>query len=85
MDEQKRLQLEGFKDCYTWQDVPGTYYGPHKHHGITAHVILEGSMDITVDGKTTTYKKGDRFDVPAGKLHSARIGSDGCKYIVGEK
>ena len=34
---------------------------------------------------TFSYKAGDRFDVPANVVHRARIGPQGCVYMVGEK
>jgi hypothetical protein len=32
-----------------------------------------------------TYLPGERFDVPAGAVHSAIIGPEGCLYVIGEK
>ena len=29
-------------------------------------------------------KKGDRFDVIPGKSHTAQVGPNGCRYVVGE-
>jgi quercetin dioxygenase-like cupin family protein len=52
---------------------------------LTAHVILDGQMELTLNGQTRIYKAGERCDVPAGAVHSARMGLAGCRYIVGEK
>ena len=52
----------------------------------TAHIILEGEMTLTCGGSTKTYTAGERPpDVPAGAVHSARIGPSGCRYLIGEK
>jgi quercetin dioxygenase-like cupin family protein len=84
-DIRKKLMEEGFTNIYVWEDAPGTFYPDHTHPGVTAHVVLEGEIAVTSEGKTNTYRKGDRFDVPAGTVHSARVGPSGCRYIIGEK
>lgn len=87
MDEElltKQLQDEGFGDVYVWEDSPDMNYPPHQHPAVSAHIILEGEMTVTVNGETRTYKPGDRFDIPGKTLHSARMGPAGCKYLVGE-
>ena len=42
----------------------------HKH-GDQFGVVFEGEMDLTIGGKTKTYKKGDTYFVPAGVVHGA--------------
>jgi quercetin dioxygenase-like cupin family protein len=82
---ERELAKEGFGDFFVWQDAPNTYYAEHTHGGVTAHVILEGEMTLMVEGQEQTYKPGERVDVPAHAAHSARMGSKGCKYLVGQK
>jgi len=88
MDEAKlarRLELEGFRQTYVWQDAPNASYPDHTHATETAHVILSGEMTLTMNGGSQTYRAGERCDVPAGAVHSARTGPDGCRYLVGER
>ncbi len=40
-------------------------------HGTQWGIVLDGEMDLTIDGKTNTYKKGDQYFIPSGSLHSA--------------
>ncbi len=82
---EKKLREEGFSHIFVWQDGPNAVYPDHTHRGTTAHVILEGEMTVTSQGKTQICKAGDRFDVPAETVHSARMGPVGCRYLVGEK
>lgn len=84
-DWERLLHSEGFTHTFVWQDGPHAYYPDHTHSKLTAHVILDGEMTLTSDGAIRTFKAGERPDVPAGTVHSARMGSKGCKYIVGEK
>jgi quercetin dioxygenase-like cupin family protein len=50
-----------------------------------AHIILDGEMTLSMRGKSKTYRTGDRCHVPAGAVHAARMGPEGCRYMIGEK
>ena len=83
---EQQLRREGFRHVFTWRDGAGAFYGDHSHPVDTAHVILEGEMTLTCGGASRTYIAGERPpDVPAGAVHSARMGPQGCYYLVGEK
>jgi quercetin dioxygenase-like cupin family protein len=84
-DWEKKLRQEGFGVTYVWQDGPSAFYPDHTHSSVTAHIVLEGEMTVSSGGTTRTYRPGDRFDVPANTVHSARMGSSGCRYLIGEK
>ncbi len=79
------LQAEGFGHTYVWQDRPNAHYSDHTHAMLTAHIILEGEMELTSGGVTSVYRKGERCDVAPGTVHSARMGPHGCRYLIGEK
>lgn len=81
----EQLRSEGFKTTYVWQDAPDTFYAEHTHPTETAHIILDGEMTVISQGKQQTYRRGERCDVPAGAVHSARMGPKGCGYLVGER
>ena len=36
-------------------------------------VVIEGRIDLTVDGETRTLQRGERYEIPAGVPHSAKI------------
>ncbi len=81
----EQLEKEGFRHTYVWQDAPNVYYPGHTHATETAHVILQGEMTMTIEGQTRTYGIGERCDVSAGTLHAARMGPEGCRYLIGER
>jgi quercetin dioxygenase-like cupin family protein len=88
MDEKqlaRTLEQEGFGHTYVWQDAPNASYPDHTHATETAHIILSGEMTLTMDGEGHTYRAGERCDVPAGAVHSARMGPTGCRYLIGER
>lgn len=82
---EKRLRNEGFRRTYVWEDAPDQRYSDHTHPVETAHIILEGELTLTMDGQSTTYRAGERCDIPAGAVHAARMGPAGCLYLIGEK
>jgi len=87
MDEReliRQLQREGFGHTFIWQDGPDACYAEHTHETETVHIILSGEMTLTMAGSSATYRGGDRCDVPAGAVHSAKMGPAGCRYLVGE-
>lgn len=88
MDEKKltdQLRREGFAHTYVWQDGPDAFYPEHAHAEETAHIVLSGEITLTMNGKSQTYRAGERCDVPAGAVHSARMGPRGCRYLIGER
>ena len=88
MDTRKlesQLRAEGFSHTYVWQDGPHAYYPDHTHQGLTAHIILDGEMTLRMKGESKTYRAGERCDVDAGEVHSAKMGPNGCRYLIGEK
>src|SRR5262249_17144292 len=80
-----QLRREGFTRTYVWEDSPNAQYPDHTHPTETAHILLSGEMTLTTSSGTASYHAGDRCDVPAQALHSARIGPHGCRYLIGER
>ena len=88
MDERtlaKKLEQEGFRHTYVWEDGPSAHYPDHTHETETAHIILRGEMTLTTGGESRAFHEGDRCDVPARAVHSARMGPKGCRYLIGER
>lgn len=46
---------------------------PEHTHGAQWGTVFEGEMDLTINGVTKTYKKGDRYFIPSGVKHSANF------------
>jgi mannose-6-phosphate isomerase-like protein (cupin superfamily) len=85
MDEERiasQLRQEGVRHT---EDGPNVFYPEHTRDGETVHIILSGEMSATINGQSKSYKPGERCDVPAGVSHSARIGSQVCRYLIGER
>lgn len=80
-----QLRSEGFRRTYVWEDAPDTFYPAHTHPTETAHIVLDGEMTLATGAGEQTYRPGERCDVPARALHSARMGAKGCRYLIGER
>lgn len=46
---------------------------PEHSHASQWGIVLEGKLDLNIDGDTKTYSKGDRYFIPEGVKHSAKI------------
>ena len=46
---------------------------PEHVHEAQIGFVLEGRIDLTIDGQQHTYGKGDRYYIPAGVSHSGKI------------
>jgi len=46
---------------------------PEHTHGSQWAVVLEGKIELVIDGIKNVYQKGDRYFIPSGVKHSGRI------------
>ncbi len=56
-----------FVDIDSAGEVP-----PHSH-GEQWEVVIEGEVELTVDGETKRFGPGESFHIPAGSVHSAKF------------
>jgi len=56
---------------------------PEHSHEAQWGIVLEGQIDLVIDGKFNTYSKGDRYFIPKGVNHSALIyaGYSDCTFF----
>ncbi len=46
---------------------------PEHSHAAQIGIVLEGKIDLTIDGNRQTYTKGDRYYIPASVKHAGKI------------
>ena len=80
-----KLESEGFKYIYEWQDEPGKVYEEHEHKGKVSLYVTDGSITFDFSGETKEVMANQRLDIPAGKKHAAVVGPQGAIYIVAEE
>ena len=68
---------------------PGAIIARHTHPGIESTYVVEGTLELTVEGEgggTRTLNAGDGFEVPAGVIHGGKNGDKPVKlaatYVV---
>lgn len=54
-------------------EIPDGVDLPDHAHGAQWGVVLAGSIEFTIGGKTRTYSRGDTYYVPDSVVHSAVI------------
>ena len=45
---------------------------PHSH-GEQWGIVVEGELELTIDGQTKRYGPGDSYHIPAGVVHGAKF------------
>lgn len=66
------LSIPGRQVVMARADFPkGTSTGRHTHPGEESSYVAAGTMSIVIDGVAKTYKAGESFFIPAGKIHDA--------------
>ena len=65
------------------QFAPGAIAGKHTHPGEELGYILEGTLELTIEGQPlVTLKAGDTFFVPAGVIHDGKNVGDGVAKVL---
>ncbi len=67
-------------------DPPGQRWDDFTHAVDEVIMLLEGEIEVEVDGKVSHPPVGEELYVPAGAVHSVRnIGNTPAKWIYGYK
>jgi len=46
---------------------------PEHSHAARVGFVIDGEIELTINGECKTYKKGDRYYIPEGVAHSSKI------------
>ncbi|SOZ17460.1 cupin domain-containing protein [Cupriavidus taiwanensis] len=64
--------------------APGAYAGRHTHPGDEISYVMEGEVQLLIDGQSPrTVKAGESFVVPAGVVHDAHNSSSAAARVLG--
>jgi quercetin dioxygenase-like cupin family protein len=72
---------------HSWSNGPGDRYAPHTHGYEKVLYCVEGTITFILEAeeRRLQLKAGDRMVLPAGTVHSAEVGPDGCTCIEGRR
>jgi mannose-6-phosphate isomerase-like protein (cupin superfamily) len=76
ISEIKRSLKQAGYLLYVYSYPGGMCFPVHTHDHEMIHVVLSGSLKITIDGFDNILTPGERFTVPAGVSHSAEVFGD---------
>ena len=63
--------------------VPGGAVGRHTHPGEEVSYVIEGTLQLEVDGQPPrTLKAGEAFSIPAGVVHAAKNVDKGSTKVL---
>ena len=65
--------LQGSSHQVVFFDIAPIGKVAEHRHGAQWGVVFEGEMDLTIDGVTKTYKRGDHYFIANNVLHSAEF------------
>ncbi|MGD9701325.1 MAG: cupin domain-containing protein [Acidimicrobiia bacterium] len=55
---------------------------PHSHPWDETYFVLDGEVEVMLDGESAVHGPEDSFHVPAGGLHTFRIASPTAAFLV---
>ena len=77
------LRREGFEVAHGGQKADQTE-DMHAHDFDVRIMVLGGEITLTRDGKPETFRAGDHCEIPAGCMHTTKVGPEGVAYIAGK-
>ncbi len=80
----QKLVDEGF-DVFRWRDEAGADYQAHSHDHDESLWVIDGEMVFGASGREFRLHPGDRLMLPKGTVHTARAGTSGVTYLIGER
>ncbi|SFL90834.1 Cupin domain-containing protein [Bradyrhizobium sp. NFR13] len=76
---------DGYETVTAIAEIPvGGASGRHTHPGAETGYVLEGELELVIDGKPPLkLKAGDSYQIPAGTVHDARASGDKPMKVLG--
>jgi quercetin dioxygenase-like cupin family protein len=62
--------------------APGGSVAKHTHPGDEVSYVLEGTLELDIDGRVTTLEAGKSFFIPVGTVHSAKNKGTGVTKVL---
>ena len=75
----------GYNTVTAIAEVPaGGAAGRHTHPGAETGYVLEGELELIIDGKPPMkIKAGESYQIPEGAVHDAKAGGDKPMKVLG--
>ncbi|MBU3607417.1 cupin [Polynucleobacter nymphae] len=76
------LQQEGYPEPIEVRQAPNGFLNDHTHSFAVKALVIDGSIDILIQGNRRTYSVGDVFQLGFEELHSETYGPNGVIYLA---
>ena len=77
------LRREGF-DVANGGQAAGIAEELHAHDFDLRIMVLGGETTVTRDNNSETFRAGNHCEIPAGCMHTTKVGPEGVSYILGK-
>ena len=73
----------GYNTVTAIAEVPaGGASGRHTHPGMETGYVMEGELELVIDGKSQKIKAGESYQIPEGAVHDAKAGDKPFKVLA---
>jgi quercetin dioxygenase-like cupin family protein len=79
------LREDGFPEPVEVQQIPNGSLDVHEHPFEVKALVIDGSIEIVMNGSSKTYQAGDIFQLLYKQPHSESYGPSGVKYLASRK
>lgn len=79
------LRQDGFPEPVEVQQISNGALGVHEHPFEVRALVIEGSIEIVINGLSKRYQAGDIFQLSLRQPHSESYGSEGVKYLASRR
>jgi quercetin dioxygenase-like cupin family protein len=84
-DVEQDWAARGFS-CGLWTDPPGRVWEDYVHDVDELLMLLEGNLELELQGRTWRPVIGEEVFIPAGARHSVRnVGGSTARWLYGYK
>lgn len=81
----EEYEKQGYHHVHVRHDNAGMIYSPHYHPDQVVLHVVEGELDVELDGRHELLSAGKKISIAAERFHTTCVGTEGCTYIHAEK
>ena len=81
----EKLAKEDFPSSVLVEREVGGFLDLHSHPYEVQALVIEGQIDITINGIKTAYLAGDVFHLLPNQTHTENYGAKGVKYLASRR
>jgi hypothetical protein len=81
----KILKATGYPEPIEVSQSPNAHLDHHRHPFAVQALVIDGSIELLIDGKVQQYEVGDVFQLGYEQVHAETYGPQGVRYIASRK